>query len=100
MPSKAYWFVVGKLFEDLEFLQKLKIAQLRREEQFEGRKDAAKWKMIGSDFKRLIKARYNVTLNESDVKLLFEQKGDRKLNLLDTIFSARVELGTGPKSYP
>ena len=100
MSSRAYWFVVGKLFEDLEFLQKLKLTQLHREEQFVGRRAEAKLRAIGRDFKILIKAEYNITLNDKDVRLLVEQKGDRKLNMLDTIFSARVELGTGPKSYP
>lgn len=100
MPSRAYNIVVGKLFEDLEFLQELKVFQLEKEAQYRGRSDENKRYLIGRGLKVLIKDKYNINLSKHDVELLLEPRGDRKLNRLDEIFSARVELGTGPKGYP
>jgi hypothetical protein len=81
-PSKNYFLLIGKAFEDIRFLSDLKAAQLTR-----------------NDIKQ-IAANKNINLGDQDLKLLRQQKGPRKVNMLDIIFDARYELGAGLKDSP
>jgi hypothetical protein len=83
-PSENYFLLIGKAFEDMRLLSDLKAAQV-----------------TGNDVKQVANLSDNrITLSDSDVKLLKEQKGARKVNILDIIFDARYELGTGLKDSP